>query len=198
MMPLRAPSSLRPQTPPHDDPVPSAGSSSAAERSGPDTEADTFEHALHAAILSHDLVQLRRLLQASPALIQLADPPASGLIHMALDANAPAELLATLLSAGASAERLNAQGWTPLHRASAANDVRGVEALLNGNADPRATTPEGTLALQLTSDRQCRRILFDTITMGPSMARLRRHRGPIGFCVWAVGEARRAGYCNLV
>jgi ankyrin repeat protein len=75
-------------------------------------------------------------------------------LHYAADANrwdptAQAETIEYLLSVGADADALNADGVTPLHRAVRTRSLPAVRALLDGGANPTAPNKAGSTPLHL-------------------------------------------------
>lgn len=156
--------------------------------------------ALITAVETHDIERVRALARQFPQALREADARDGGLVHRAIRSGTgtSAAMLTTLLAAGADPNRRDAEGYTPLHRASQASHVPWVAAILDRDPDPNLLTPEGRHAIELSNSKECQRLIQETAALGRQMVSLRRHRGPIGFLVWAVDEARRSGYCNLL
>lgn len=163
---------------------------------GPLSQQDS---ALHAAIREGRLDAIRDALQSDPELLRERDADGNGPLHIAIQANASAAVVEELLWAGADTELRNGQGMTPLHQAAAMNQRELVKALLDGNADTRASTPQGRNPIQLCQDPDTQRQIAEYRVLGPFTARLRQYGpGPISLLLFAVNEARRARWCTML
>jgi ankyrin repeat protein len=122
-----------------------------------------------------DMANIKEYVQTNPTCLGERNTSQDTVLHVAVQYRNNDVLLRFLLAQGLHVDVLQDDGWTPLHVASSIGFVNNIKILLQGGADPNASTWLGSSPLDLACSKGFNGVIRLLIQHGATTYRKQRN-----------------------